>query len=121
MCCDGISHCVYGCVWQVRGGRWKPLHYFYKSSLMTDVMATCGDLSSKIPNPNGTKACYISNHGAGLTFAGSVTLSAYENFGDGTAVVVVNKTVALSEGPGALEWFEVSAVKAVKAFSRNAI
>ena len=27
---------------QLRGGRWKPLHYFYKRSLMTDVMATCG-------------------------------------------------------------------------------
>ena len=27
---------------QLQGGRWKPLHYFYKQSLMTDVMATCG-------------------------------------------------------------------------------
>ena len=28
---------------QVRGGRWKPLHYFYKNALMTDVMATSGN------------------------------------------------------------------------------
>merc|ERR1719265_1162287 len=27
---------------QVIGGRWKPLQYWYRGSLFTDVMATCG-------------------------------------------------------------------------------
>jgi hypothetical protein len=44
---------------QVRGGRWKPLHYFYKQSLMTDVMATCGAGSK-----HGGLQCYVSNHRA---------------------------------------------------------
>merc|ERR1719305_2178020 len=28
---------------QVIGGRWKPLHYWYKSTIFADVMATCGN------------------------------------------------------------------------------
>ena len=87
---------------QVRGGRWKPLHYFYKSSLMTDVMASCGELSY---SKNGTSTCFVSNHRAGLPFHGTVTLTAYDHFGDGAGAVVVNKTMAMAEGPGALEWF----------------
>lgn len=31
---------------QVVGGRWKPLHYLYKASLMTDVTAACGATGS---------------------------------------------------------------------------
>ena len=27
---------------QVLGGRWKPLHYWYKALLFADVIATCG-------------------------------------------------------------------------------
>ena len=87
---------------QVRGGRWKPLHYFYRRSLMRDVMATCGDLSG---SRNGTSACYVSNHAAGLPFSGQVTLAAYDHFGDGTAQVLLRKTVALEAGPGAITWF----------------
>ena len=77
------------------------MHYFYKNSLMTDVMATCGLLSGSI---NGTSSCYISNHGAGLPFKGTVTLTAYDHFGDGKGVVVAEKSVSLAEGPGAVEW-----------------
>ena len=51
---------------QVRGGRWKPLHYFYKNSLMKDVMATCGDLAR---SKNGTSACL------GSTFCGQNRVS----------------------------------------------
>ena len=92
---------------QVKGGRWKPLHYFYAASLMRDVMATCGELSGPFPNPNETKACYISNHRAGLPFAGTVTLTEYDHFGSGAGSVVVEKTFGLGEGPGVVEWFNV--------------
>jgi hypothetical protein len=87
---------------QVRGGRWKPLHYFYKSSLMTDVMATCGDLAN---SHNGTGACYLSNHRAAAPFAGTVTLTAFDHFGSGAGVVISKQSYALPEGPGAVEWF----------------
>ena len=92
---------------QVRGGRWKPLHYFYKSSLMKDVMATCGEHAR---SRNGTSACYVSNHGAGIPFTGTVPLTAYDHFGSGKAVgggkvVVASKPVVMAAGPGALEWF----------------
>lgn len=69
---------------------------------MTDVMATCGDLSR---SQNGTSACYVSNHGAGVTFEGTVTLTAYDHFGTGAGVVVMQKPLAMAAGPGALEWF----------------
>lgn len=36
---------------QVLGGRWKPLHHWYKQSIYSDVMATCG--------AGGT--CYVKN------------------------------------------------------------
>ena len=88
---------------QVRGGRWKPLHYFYKRSLMRDVMATCGEHS---PPKNGTSACYISNHGAGTTFNGTVTLTAYDHFGTGAGVSVLTKHVEMAAGPGTIEWFD---------------
>ena len=28
---------------QVRGGRWKPLHYFFESFLFSDVIVACGN------------------------------------------------------------------------------
>ena len=81
---------------QVRGGRWKPLHYFYKRSLMADVMATCGDAG----------LCYISNHRASRAFKGTVTFTTYDHFGNGKGTVLLHKSVSLPEGPGAIEWFE---------------
>jgi beta-mannosidase len=91
---------------QVRGGRWKPLHYFYKNSLMRDVMATCGKHSRPSANGTASWACYVSNHGAGVTFSGTVTLTAYDHFGTGSGVVVASKQMEMSAGPGAIEWFD---------------
>eukprot|EP00038_Savillea_parva_P004143 m.134586 g.134586 ORF g.134586 m.134586 type:complete len:1103 (-) comp11390_c0_seq3:144-3452(-) len=83
---------------QVRGGRWKPLHYFYKQALMTDVMATCG----------ANNQCYLSNHRASRPFSGTVTLTAYDHFGNGTGRVVYHEAMSLPEGPGAVGWFNTS-------------
>ena len=91
---------------QVRGGRWKPLHYFYKASLMADVMATCGDLAGSASLHNSSAgACYISNHAAAKPFRGTVTLTAYDHFGDGSGAVIAEKAFDLPEGPGVVEWF----------------
>eukprot|EP00039_Didymoeca_costata_P021562 m.2498 g.2498 ORF g.2498 m.2498 type:complete len:975 (-) comp2531_c0_seq1:113-3037(-) len=101
---------------QVRGGRWKPLHYFYKQSLMTDVMATCGapakQRGQKIV-PNITQ-CFVSNHRPSRMFNGTVTLTSYEHFGDGTGKVIFEKQMSLAEGPGPVEWFNVSTINGNK-------
>jgi hypothetical protein len=83
---------------QVKGGRWKPVHYFYKRSLMTDVMATCG----------AEGQCYVSNHRASRAFSGTVTLMSYDHFGDGKGAPHFAAKMAMAPGPGALEWFNVS-------------
>jgi hypothetical protein len=70
---------------------------------MRDVMATCGEHSTP---KNGTSACYISNHGAGTTFTGTVTLTAYDHFGTGAGVSVLTKHVEMAAGPGTIEWFD---------------
>ena len=58
--------------------------------------ATCGDLAG---SKDGTSACYVSNHGAGTAFSGTVSLTAYEHFGSGAGVVVVSRPVAMAAGP----------------------
>jgi len=79
---------------QVRGGRWKPLHYFFKHSLMADVMATCGSQDQ----------CWIKNDRASLPFKGTVTLTAYDYFGDGSSKVVLHQRIALPPGPGVMTY-----------------
>ena len=69
---------------------------------MTDVMATCGDLAG---SKNGTNESYISNYRVSSKFMGTVTLTAYDHFGNGAGVVVTKTPFALPEGPGMLEWF----------------
>ena len=94
---------------QVRGGRWKPLHYEYKRSLMTDVMATCGIATKGLhrPQPDG-QACYVSNHRASRAWAGTVTLVEYDHFGDGGGTVLYHERMSLPAGPGAIAWFRAA-------------
>jgi beta-mannosidase len=92
---------------QVMGGRWKPLHYFYKQSLMTDVMATCGSTANPHGHPTAPdeNQCYLSNMRASRSFSGTVTLTSYDHFGDGTAEVLLHRQVELPAGPGGIYWF----------------
>jgi len=92
---------------QVMGGRWKPLHYFYKASLMQDVMATCGATADMhgYPTAPAQNQCYMSNHRASRPFNGTVTLISYDHFGDGSGKVVLHQQMALPAGPGAIRWF----------------
>jgi len=52
---------------QVLGGRWKPLHYFFKRSLYSEVMATCGEKGE----------CFVKND-APTSFEGKCTIKALE-------------------------------------------
>ena len=107
----------------MQGGRWKPLHYFYKASLMTDVMATCGETANVHGHPTAPDQnnCYLSNHRASRPFNGSVTLTSFDHFGDGTAKVILHKQMALPKGPGAIEWFGPPQGQALPAGNESAL
>lgn len=82
---------------QVIGGRWKPLHYWYRSSIFADVMATCGK----------DGVCYVRNDAAGRAFDGAVRV---QSVNIATGKSDWDKTfdnVKLAAGPGALQAFSI--------------
>jgi hypothetical protein len=81
---------------QVIGGRWKPAQYWYKKSIYSDVMASCG--------AGGT--CFVKND-MPLAFQGTVTITSYA-FASGKSTVLATKSVSLAAGPGVTEWFNVT-------------
>jgi len=85
---------------QVLGGRWKPLHYFYRSSVFADVMAACG----------AGGRCYVKNDG-NKAFEGSCTVSALE-FSTGGITVLATQHFSgasrLPAGPGIKRHFQLS-------------
>ena len=82
---------------QVLGGRWKPLHYFYRRSVLADVMATCGT----------DGLCYVKNDRAGESFDGTVVIRALE-FATGLTRVLTTQRVTLSAGAGTSSRFRVA-------------
>jgi len=82
---------------QVIGGRWKPLHYFYRRSVFTDIIATC----------DGEGVGYIRNDAAGFGFYGGVVIHvvSLENGVNGDAQMD-HKNITLPPGPGSLQVFE---------------
>jgi hypothetical protein len=79
---------------QVIGGRWKPVHYWFKRSLYTDVTSSCG--ASDPPD------CYIKNDGP-VPFVGTVTIS-LTNFQNGKTYTVSTNNVNLAAGAGTTQW-----------------
>ena len=81
---------------QVIGGRWKPLHYWYKASIFADVMATCG--------VGG--ACFVVNDGI-LPFTGSVTVE-YVGLANSSTTTIYHEDLHLSAGAGVIKPFTVT-------------
>ncbi|CAE7271945.1 MANBA, partial [Symbiodinium pilosum] len=79
---------------QVIGGRWKPLHYLFRRSLFTDVMATCG--------MDGQ--CYAKNDSP-WPFQGQCAVSVLHF--DGHRAVLQNLDLDLPRGPGVKHLFKV--------------
>jgi len=79
---------------QVLGGRWKPLHYWLKNSIFTDVTAACGRGG----------ACYVRNDMTSAV-APHVTMRLVNL--DGSTSEVFSATVKLAAGPGAVEWLQI--------------
>jgi hypothetical protein len=86
---------------QVLGGRWKPLHYWYKALLFADVMATCG----------ARGVCYVRNDGAGA-FDGTVTVTCV-SLADGSSAFVVAEPVTLASHVGESRFFTVDTTRCV--------
>jgi len=80
---------------QVIGGRWKPLHHWFESSVFSDVAASCA--SSDPPK------CFIKNDSP-VPFSGSVNV-ALVRFSDGKATSLTTETVSLPAGAGVTHWF----------------
>jgi len=87
---------------QVIGGRWKPLHYWYKQSIYSDVFATCGNNDK---GAGGTVACYVKNDSP-LPFKGSVEVSTI-NFSTGKIQEAQTLSLDMPAGAGVMQWFDL--------------
>lgn len=83
----------------LRGGRWKPMHYWFLNHMFQDVMSACGFVGR-----SHTFACYVSNARPSAPFAGSLSLSTID-LQSGASAPWATFQVAAAAGPGALTWF----------------
>jgi beta-mannosidase len=81
---------------QVKGGRWKPLQYWYRASMLSDVVATCG--------VGGL--CYVKND-VPKPFKGDVTIRSVE-FATGAATVVSTEQLDMPAGAGVSHWWTLA-------------
>jgi beta-mannosidase len=84
---------------QVLGGRWKPLHHWYKKTIYADVMSTCGD------NGAGGMVCYVKNDSP-KPFKGTVDVSLV-TFATGATKSMKKLTLDMPAGAGTTQWFTV--------------
>jgi hypothetical protein len=97
--------------YQVLGGRWKPLHHWYKSSIFADVMATCGvsggpdAANTTLAAPGAATLCYVKNDSP-KPFDGKVTVNVVD-FASGVATAAKSLVVTMPAGAGVTEWFSV--------------
>eukprot|EP01052_Picozoa_sp_SAG31_P035331 SAG31_NODE_4248_length_3420_cov_1.946402_1_plen_379_part_00 len=80
---------------QALGGRWKPLHYWYKASIFADVFSTC----------DGGGKCFVRND-APRPFNGSASIT-LTSFATGKQTELAKRSVMLGAGPGAIAWFHL--------------
>jgi hypothetical protein len=86
---------------QVLGGRWKPLQYWYRSTIYTDVMATCGTNKTGAPN------CLVKND-LPVPFKGNVVISSID-FATGNETAVKSMQLDMAAGPGVVQQFDLGA------------
>merc|ERR1712167_489167 len=76
---------------QVLGGRWKPLHYWYKAFIYADVMATCGNAKDGL-------LCYVKNDSP-RRFTGDVDVSVV-TFSSGNTTQMKKLALDMPAGAG---------------------
>ena len=81
---------------QVRGGRWKPLHYWFEAFLFGDVLVACGDAA----------ACYVRNDAPLRGVRGARVELELVSVVDGSRRALPPHALPpLPAGPAALTWF----------------
>ena len=81
---------------QVRGGRWKPLHYWFESTLFKDAFVACGKFGM----------CYVRNDSPFQEIQGGHILLELLSVATGKRRgKQMTKQVSLPVGPGAVSWF----------------
>ena len=81
---------------QVLGGRWKPLHYWYRASIFADVMAACG---------RGGR-CFVKNDSP-FAFVGALDVAAVR-FATGERTTLATLALDMRAGAGVTQWFRLA-------------
>ena len=84
---------------QVIGGRFKPLHYWYRAALFTSVFATCDRIKG---------LCYVKNDSP-VPFQGTVVINA-TSFASAVVTTIERRSISLGAGAGTIEWWESPAI-----------
>ena len=103
--CNTQTHTRYGAKapGQLVGGRWKPLQYLYKQSVLTDVATACGVSASE---PNLKWRCYIKNDRGALPLTGMLQVR-YVRFADRSIDTVITVPLSMGAGPGVIHWVDL--------------
>ncbi len=79
------------------GGRWKPLHYWYRKALFTRVFATCG----------ADGKCMVKNDAVEALTGAALTVSKVELATGIVTAVHSEPSLSLPPGPGAAAFFTI--------------
>lgn len=82
----------------LKGGRWKPMHYWFRNHMFADVMSACGYLGR-----SRNFICFVSNARSGATFSGVLALKTVDLL-SGVTASWASLPVTVTAGPGALTW-----------------
>jgi len=87
---------------QVTGGRWKPIHYWMRKSVFTDVLIGCGTQG----NLGNSLWCYVKNDSP-QSLAGTLSVQAVGFSDASTTNLFSNSSFSLGAGPDSLQWIKV--------------
>jgi beta-mannosidase len=82
---------------QILGGRWKPLHYWYRKALFTRVFATCG----------AGGHCMVKNDAVGPLAGAALAVSKVALATGVVTPVHADASLSLPPGPGAAAFFTI--------------
>jgi hypothetical protein len=89
----------------VLGGRWKPLQYWYKSAIFTDVMATCGSGGRNSSGSTVLPLCCVNND-LPTPFKGNVAITAID-FASGKEIELMALQLDMVAGVGVTQRFHL--------------
>jgi hypothetical protein len=95
-------------VGSVLGGRWKPLHYFFRRTIFTDQFAACGLATDGVPTAGITELlCGVVNDSP-WAFDGAFKLEAVD-LTTGASTTMHTQALTMAAGAGVSEWHTVAA------------